>query len=270
MATPQLAWLEVLARHERAATPCALVTVTGVQGSAPREPGARMIVAAGRLAWGTIGGGRLELLAIERAVGLLAEGEPRVLSFDVPLAESAGQCCGGKVSLLLEVFPWRRPQVAVFGAGHVGQALGGLAPWLGAEVLLIDPREESVLEPRPPAERPYELRLVDAPEDEVGGLRPDALVVVMTHSHDLDLQILRVALTRGGFPYLGLIGSERKWERFRRRLLSRDFSPSQLAEVTCPIGIGRTSKEPHAIAIAVAAQLLEVLAMPRSTSPASL
>lgn len=262
----QLAWIDVLAAHQRGGTPCALVTVTRVVGSAPREPGARMVVADGRLAWGTIGGGNLERLAIERAVELLAEAEPRAESLEVPLAESAGQCCGGKVTLFVETFPTRRRQVAVFGAGHVGQALGGLAPWLGAEVVLIDPRDEATLDPPPPTEPSYELRFVDAPEDEVASLDEDALVVVMTHSHALDQDILAAALTRGTFPYVGLIGSTRKWVRFRERLTQRGFSDAQLGSVTCPIGLGETSKEPRAIAVAVAAQLLEVLAR---SAPAS-
>ena len=149
--------------------------------------------------------------------------------------------------------------MAVFGAGHVGQALGGLAPWLGCEVLVIDPRDEQTLDPPPPADRPYELRFVDAPEDEVAALASDALVVVMTHSHALDQDVLAAALARGTFPYLGLIGSTRKWARLGGRLLQRGFTEGQLATVTCPIGLGRTSKEPRAIAVAVAAQLLEVL-----------
>lgn len=226
-----------------------------------------MVVADGRLAWGTIGGGQLERLAIERACTLLLEGTPHAEPLVVPLAESAGQCCGGKVTLFVETFPSRRRQVAIFGAGHVGQALGALAPWLGAEVIVIDSRDEATLDPEPSASRPYELRFVDAPEDEVAALEPDALVVVMTHSHALDQDLLAAALGRGTFPYLGLIGSERKWTRFSARLGQRGFAAEQLASVTCPIGLGRTSKEPQAIAVSVAAQLLQVLSGQPASAP---
>ncbi len=260
MTPPQLAWIEVLAGYQRAGTPCALVTVTGVTGSTPREIGARMVVADGRLAWGTIGGGRLEQIALERALARL--GEVGAVSLEVPLAESAGQCCGGKVTLLVETFGWRRPKVAVFGAGHVGQALGELAPWLGTDVVLIDPRDEDTLAPVPAPDRPYELLLVDAPEGEIAELDEGSLIVVMTHSHALDQEILAAALKRGSFPYIGLIGSERKWARFQKRLTQQGFGEADLATVTCPIGLGCTSKEPRAIAVAVAAQLLEALAAP--------
>ena len=84
----------------------------------------------------------------------------------------------------------------------------------------------------------------------------------MTHSHALDLDVLARALTRD-FRYLGLIGSERKWSKFRARLLARGFSEAQLARVRCPIGLTKHSKEPNAIALSVAAELSDVLALER-------
>lgn len=261
MSDDQQAWIEALSELRRRGTPCAVVTVTGARGSAPREAGARMIVAGGRLHWGTVGGGNLERLAIEHATALLAEEGRRSESEAYPLSEKAGQCCGGEVTLFYETFPWTRRRIAIFGAGHVAQALGGLAPYLGADVLLVDPRDEDELQPPLPTERAYEVLFVDAPEEELDAIPADSLVLVMTHSHALDLEILGRALTRGTFPYIGLIGSERKWARFRKRLGQRGFTDEQLAQVTCPIGLGKPSKEPTAIAVAVAAQLVELLAV---------
>lgn len=260
MRDAQLAWIEILSELRAASRPCALVTVTAIRGSAPREPGARMIVTDGRLHWGTIGGGNLEHLAIDHARSLLARGGQRSESVDYPLSEKAGQCCGGEVTLFFETFPWSRRRVTVFGAGHVGQALGGLAGYLRAEMLLIDSRDEAELEPRLPEQREFEVLFIDSPEEEVDTLPADSLVLVMTHSHALDLEILARALQRGTFAYLGLIGSERKWARFRQRLEQRGFTAEQLDRVVCPIGLGRPSKEPAAIAVSVAAQLLGVLA----------
>ncbi len=253
-------WIEVLAEHQRARRPCAMVVVTDVRGSAPREPGARMIVSGGRIAWGTIGGGNLEHLAVERCVELLRAAQPASESVDLPLGERTGQCCGGAVTLFFEVFPWTPRLVVVFGAGHVAQALGGLAPWLDAKVLLIDPREPDELHPPLPAEPPFELLSIDAPEEEIEHIPADALVLVMTHDHDLDQRIVERALLRGTFPYLGLIGSERKWARFRRRLLARGLTDEQLDRVRCPIGLTRASKAPHAIALSTAAELVDVMA----------
>jgi len=260
---PSLAWIETLAELKARGTPCALVVVTGVKGSTPREVGARMVVAEGRVVRGTVGGGNLERLAIERAGALLARGAPAAETLEVPLAESAGQCCGGHVTLLVDDRHRRRRSVAIFGAGHVGQALAGLAPWLQADVQVVDPRPEAELVPTPPAARPWQLVTTDDPPGEVALLPDDAALVVMTHSHPLDLDVLTAALRRGGFPYLGLIGSIRKWKRFRARLLERGFEESALARVTCPLGVSIGSKEPHAIALSTATQLAETLARVR-------
>ena len=214
MRDAQLAWIETLSELRAASRPCALVTVTATKGSTPREPGARMIVTDGRLFWGTVGGGNLEHLAIDHANSLLARGEQCSESMEYPLSEKAGQCCGGQVTLFFETFPWSRRQVTVFGAGHVGQALGGLAGYLRAKVLLIDSRDEAHLEPPLSKPRDFEALFIDSPEEEVDTLPATSLLLIMTHSHALDLEILARALRRGTFAYVGLIGSERKWARF--------------------------------------------------------
>ncbi|MEZ6020772.1 MAG: xanthine dehydrogenase accessory protein XdhC [Planctomycetota bacterium] len=239
-----------------------VVTVVHTQGSTPATPARAWWSPPQGLHWGTIGGGRLEQLALEKAAELLAETRDRTASLAVPLAAAAGQCCGGSVTLVLESHHWRRRHVAIFGAGHVGQALGGLAPWLRAEVLLIDPREAAELIPRPAESRPYELRLVDSPEAEVADLPPGSAVLIMTHSHALDMEVLQEALRRDDLAYVGLIGSERKWKRFQQQLLQRGFEPSTLERVTCPIGVGSPSKEPAEIALAVAMELTQVLREP--------
>jgi xanthine dehydrogenase accessory factor len=267
---PDQGWLDALGELRERAEPCVLVVVTRLEGSGPREPGARMLVAGGDLAHGTIGGGNVERLAIEHATALLADPARRSESIDFPLAEVAGQCCGGRVTLFFEPYRWRRPTVAVFGAGHVGQALAGLAPWMKARVLLIDGRDEDELRPRlpDPRARPYELVTTGVPEDEIDALPAEAHLVVMTHSHALDLELIARALTRGTFPYVGLIGSERKWLRFRARLEQRGFTAAQLARVTCPIGVRQDSKDPAAIALSTATELVSLLSrLPHSAAP---
>lgn len=258
MTTPR-DWIDALNALRARGEPCALVVVTAVAGSGPREPGARMIVSGGKLAFGTIGGGNLEKLAIEHADELLRSARATSESKDYPLSEAVGQCCGGQVTLFFETFPWTRRRIAIFGAGHVAQAIAGLHAYLQADLELIDPREESEIQPPLPRERPWKLTLVDHPEEEVERLAADTHVLVMTHSHALDLDVIARALRRG-FPYLGLIGSDRKWARFQKRLEQRGFTSAELARVRCPIGVSKNSKEPTAIAVSVAAELLDLAA----------
>jgi len=79
----------------------AMATVVGAQGSTPREIGARMLVWPDRFT-GTIGGGSLERQALDQARRLLAQDRRRHALQDYPLGPLLGQCCGGRVRLLVE------------------------------------------------------------------------------------------------------------------------------------------------------------------------
>ncbi|ALK95896.1 XdhC protein [Massilia sp. WF1] len=99
-------WLNAAAEsagsaHVSDPVPKVLVTVAVVEGSVPREPGAKMLVDAVRQ-WGTVGGGHLELRGVETARAMLAQGEARRLE-RFPLGPSLGQCCGGVVQLAFEL-----------------------------------------------------------------------------------------------------------------------------------------------------------------------
>lgn len=265
-------WIEALAELSAAGRPGVLVTVLRAEGSTPREAGAKMVVSSAGFA-GTIGGGHLELTALEEARGLLEAAErgevagPAVRDF--ALGPSLGQCCGGRATVLFEVVCAARWSVAVFGAGHVGKALVKLLGDLPCAVTWIDAREAEFPEAVP---RNVRRVVTDSPEDEVRALSPGADVVVMTHSHQLDLEIVEAVMRRGDHAYLGLIGSRTKRARFEQRLLAHGRSPADLARLTCPIGLpGVGGKDPAEIAIAVAAQLLQLRgpgASPRAEDPA--
>jgi hypothetical protein len=80
----------------------------------------------------------------------------------------------------------------------------------------------------------------------------------MTHSHPLDYALCRAILQRGDFAWAGLIGSKSKAARFRSRLARRRHAAERIARWCVPIGVGGIdSKWPAAIAVAVAAQLLQ-------------
>ncbi len=88
---------DAVARHGRVAR----VVIAAHHGSSPREVGAAMLVWAGGQS-GTIGGGALEWEAAGLARGQLAGTGPALRR--VALGPALGQCCGGAVSVLTEVF----------------------------------------------------------------------------------------------------------------------------------------------------------------------
>jgi xanthine dehydrogenase accessory factor len=252
-------WISALAELSADGRPAVLVTVLRAEGSTPREAGTKMVVTEDG-SRGTIGGGHLELEAVTQARAILAGaragedvGAPVVR--ELALGPSLGQCCGGRATLLLEPVLPVRWNVAVFGAGHVGQALVRILSELPCAVTWIDARADQL-----PAHPPAGVRCVvsESPEDEIASLAAGADVVVMTHSHALDLAIVEAALRRGTHGYLGVIGSRTKRARFVQRLAARGRSEEELGTMTCPVGVpGIRGKHPAVIAVAVAAQLLE-------------
>lgn len=125
------------ARWVRAGVPVAMVTIVEVKGSAPREPGIRMLVTADDLV-GTIGGGHLEWRGMDIARAMLANrhvrGNPHRRIERIPLGPALGQCCGGVVKLAFEVLGeadlvWLD---AVASAFRAGRALERSVPMQGA------------------------------------------------------------------------------------------------------------------------------------------
>jgi xanthine dehydrogenase accessory factor len=100
-------WPAVALERLRLGEALALVTVLAVEGSAPREAGARMLVwATGQ--WGTVGGGNLEHQASSQARRMLARADaPAFAIQDYPLGPLLAQCCGGRVRLLIEALRTR-------------------------------------------------------------------------------------------------------------------------------------------------------------------
>ena len=238
-------WLDALAAAERAQQPAVLVTVLSAKGSTPREAGAKMVVSADGIA-GTIGGGNLEYQTEAAARALLAGGASGISTRDFPLGPALGQCCGGHVTVLFEVMRPPALHIALFGAGHVGKALVRLLGDLPCRVTWIDPRPEALPAVVPGNVRVSRVAAVDA-------LPAGTAVLVMTHDHALDFEIVSAALARDDLPFIGLIGSETKRARFASRLRV----PTD--RLVCPIGVpGIEGKEPAVVALSVAAQIMQI------------
>ncbi|MGA2792379.1 MAG: xanthine dehydrogenase accessory protein XdhC, partial [Roseiarcus sp.] len=155
---------------------------------------------------------------------------------------------------LRERFADAATRLYLFGAGHVGRALVlALAP-LPFRTRWIDSRRAAF-----PERAPANVAMVHSqePAQELAAAPDGAQVLVMTHSHPLDLEIVTEALARQRFSFVGLIGSATKRARFVGQMRAAGLSEEALARLVCPIGLlGVRGKEPAVIAAAVAAQLL--------------
>jgi xanthine dehydrogenase accessory factor len=232
------------------------VTVTGVQGSAPREEGAAMLVRPGAIE-GTIGGGALEWEAMRLARQMLADGTDYA-ERKMPLGPALGQCCGGAVVLRFEAADTleqaRGADLWIWGAGHVGRAIvATMAPLPHVAITWADTGAARFPETVP--EGVESVAAADLPR-----LMAHAPVhahhLVLTYSHDIDLALCHAALARG-FASCGLIGSETKWARFRKRLAALGHADAEISRIDCPIGDPGLGKHPQAIAVGVAGRLLK-------------
>lgn len=239
------------------------VEITATSGSAPRDAGTVMRVTPDH-SHGTIGGGALEYQAIATARRLLAQDRAHHEE-TIPLGPSLGQCCGGSVRLRygkgpkpVDVTPVaRQPAITcvekpiplwLWGAGHVGRAVVAAAPqafditWIDSTRDRFPDRVRASVTVIPTADMP--LLAARAPID--------AHHLIFTYSHEIDLALCAALLRRGGAS-IGLIGSDTKWARFRKRLIAGSLDP---APITCPIGDKSLGKAPAQIANGVVRALM--------------
>lgn len=238
-----------------------------------------------------------------------------------PLGAKLAQCCGGSVTVMFECFNVTPPMsILVFGAGHVAAALMTILSELSCQVDWVDSRPEMFerylldnsnlpnksiqtedlskeLEAQSSSNQPklYNLPVHIRPhvdDDPVDFIRPfvepfkqsgQRFILVMTHDHSLDFEIVRAALdasseanrlatnldnngsdkdldndySKISMPYIGCIASATKAERFKNRLLQRGYDKQIVEQLTMPIGLPIGGKEPMAVAVSIAAQILQ-------------
>ena len=212
-----------------------------------------------------------------------------------PLGATLAQCCGGSVTVMFECFNVTPPMsLLVFGAGHVAAALMTILAELPCQVDWVDSRAEmferylthnpDTVEGQVTYQLPTHIR-PHIDEDPVDFIQPfvaksiksalmnastkkgtQYFILVMTHDHSLDFDLVRATLDTYGktgidssfLPYLGCISSATKAKRFRDRLLQRDYSEQIVDKLTMPIGLNTGGKEPMAVAISIAAQMMQL------------
>lgn len=275
-------WHEAVAACEQQGRAYALITVWQSVGSTPRDAGTKMLV-TGDSQYDTIGGGHLEFQAIARGRELLAKGKSGHKMESFPLSSKLGQCCGGAVKILYEVMVSHHQQVAIFGAGHVAQALVPILAQLPLQISWVDSRqgifgENTLLNAHEQVSGDIATDFSDharqiaasfsnvcaiaddAPVDIIKTLANDAWVLVLTHNHQLDYELVEACLKHQSLQYIGMIGSATKAKRFQTKLYHRGYTAQQIAKVVSPIGDSSIKgKRPIEVAVSISAQLINLL-----------
>ena len=238
--------------------PFVRATVVKAVGSVPGKVGATMILRPDGTFIGTIGGAGLEEKVKEHARAALARREGDLYHFDLQARKPGGlpSLCGGSVDVAVEYVP-ARPNLLLWGAGHVAEAVAALLPRLEYDYSVADDRPEWLTAERfPEADR---LEAV-APEEVWTVLDPAEFshLYVLGYDAKKDLELLASSLERFS-GYIGLISSASKRGHMFAELRRRDVSSESLAKVHAPIGLPIGAESPAEIAVSVVAEIIQSL-----------
>lgn len=247
--------IKVLAEAIDAGKSAAFVTVIAVNGSTPREAGAKMVVFEDGSIEGTVGGGTLEALAIKQAVTCIKKGAGGKFIFDLKPKGNTGMICMGKVELYVDVYK-NTLKILILGAGHVGLKIAEAARLAGYPYIVADDRAEFAN----PGRFPGALKIIKARTDKavkLAGVDKDTYIVIVTRGHLLDKESLAAAM-RTNAAYIGMIGSADKVRTIFKSLAAQKLYPYKDKRVHSPIGLNLGGKSPGEIAVSVLSEIIMV------------
>lgn len=241
-----------LAELSRDGIAAALCTIVFTSGSTPRKAGSKMIVRSDGKTFGSVGGGKLELQVREDALKAVDSGATLLKTYST--GEDNDMHCYGECQVFIDPLPNNFPLV-IFGAGHVGQALAGIANNYGFKVILVDPREELV-------DQLYSgsVQIIKEGYREATAkmdLDPRSFIVVCTPSHAFDEEVT-LACAKKTHAYLGMIGSRKKVEEAKKFFKDNGLSSKAIEKIDMPIGIPIHCETPAEIAISILARLIDI------------
>jgi xanthine dehydrogenase accessory factor len=248
--------LEELTQAVASHKPVVLATVVATQRSVPRRAGTKMLVYEDGDLSGTIGGGAMESNVIEAARESLLSGKTQLLTYEL-LEPDRGDpgVCGGEVQIYLE--PYMPPNtIFVVGAGHVGRTVVDLAHWLGYRTVITDDREELIAEERiPNADLMIQGSVQEALLKEP--ITATTSVVVVSRNTTIDAEAIPGLLDTPA-RYIGVMGSQRRWNTVRKQLKDTGVSDTDLDRIHAPIGIELGAETLEEIAVSIMAEVIRV------------
>mgnify|MGYP001768671002 CR=1 FL=1 len=233
----------------------ALVTIISTTGSAPGRTGAKMLVKADGTTVGTVGGGGLELQAIQEALKVMEVGKSKRMAYNLQGDGDSGMICGGEAEIFIEPILCL-PALYICGGGHIGLALAKIGKLCSFKVIVIDDRPEYASEERFPE---ADKTVVCSYEDVFNTIPVDraTYVVIVTHGHKGDEAALAGALKTPA-RYIGMIGSKKKTAGVYDRLVERGFTREELTRIHSPIGLRIGARTPGEIAVSIMAEMIAV------------
>ena len=247
--------IKILAECVERNEPVALLTIIENRGSSPGKTGAMMVVRGADDTFGTVGGGNLELKAIDDAIKCLAVGENKEVRYQLSGVDGLGMSCGGDVRIFIKTFK-PKSQLVIVGAGHIGLELYKLGVQQGLGLVVVDDRSELVSEKRfPTAKRIVADDIPSALQNQ--SLSENCFITIATRSHDFD-RLALAAVVDSGAAYVGMIGSTSKIKGTFSYLLDQGVSRENISKIYAPMGLNIASIKPKEIAMSIMSEILMV------------
>jgi len=245
---------EAIVQAQRNGQPAALATVIRARGSVPRHESSKMLVFADGRITGTVGGGELENRTIEAAKAVIRQGTAQIISHSLtdPSRGDAG-VCGGEVEVFIEpILP--PPTLLIIGAGHVGKALAHLAKWMGYRIVVTDDRAELCTHDFIPDADKF---VIGPTTEALGKISIDhhTYIASVTRGYLYEVDALPILLETPA-PYIGVIGSRRRWAMAVKDLHAKGIPDEALARVRAPIGLELEAETPEEIAVSIMAEII--------------
>ena len=298
--------LDVIGQATAAGEKVVVATVIDTIRSAPRQPGAKMVVHENGRFVGSVSGGCVEADVVERARLLFAGEEPRRIHYGVTDGEAweVGLSCGGEIDVWVEPADtdlWGEVRalldddgygmlytdtstgekrlergvlertglredglfaeviegplrVVIFGAAEAAEHLCAYGKQLGWHTTVVDARPALATPERVPSAD----RVIKAwPDEVIDAIGERTVVVTLSHEERLDIPAVAAALQRNA-RYVGAIGAKRTQERRRAALTEQGFSAAELDRIHGPAGIDLGGRSPAQVALAIAAEIVQV------------
>ncbi|MDJ0752738.1 MAG: XdhC family protein [Ardenticatenaceae bacterium] len=246
--------MQELMAAQGAGEPLVLATIVKARGSVPRHIGTKMLIYGDGRSSGTIGGGEMEARVRKEAETAMQNGQATSLTYSLVDPERGDPgVCGGEVEIFIEPY-LAMATVFIVGCGHVGKAVADLAHWLGYRVVVTDDREELAT----PTHIPHaDIHLPGTIDNALAqyAVTSSTFVVVVTRNVLVDRKILPHLITTPA-PYIGVMGSRRRWETTLTMLREDGLSDEDISRLHCPLGLELNAESPEEIAVSIMAEVI--------------
>jgi len=257
MADDHLIVYEALLNAQQQSIPAALATIIETNGSMPRHAGSKMLIYEDGTFVGTVGGGAMESLVIKEGLQSLMDRQSRTKTYALNNLEDGDPgICGGTATIFIEPLGIS-PTLLIIGGGHVGKALAELGKWAGYRVILSDDREAFCNDVYAPGLDGY---IVCKPAELVEHvtINSQTYIAAVTRGLPIDIHLFPPLLATS-VPYIGLIGSRRRWAITAKALKEEHgITDQQLSRVRSPIGLELEAETPKEIALSILAEIVMI------------